>query len=98
MEAGVVDVALTVWHPAQDIRKTHVPQNLVRGIGVTGMEGLGNSLVDPSQRNYEYSFRRSKGFWRGSIEGLCSSIGCIAVQRVRIRILAAHQFEIVDGA
>jgi len=28
MEAGVVDVALTVWHPAQDIRKTHVPQNL----------------------------------------------------------------------
>jgi len=43
MEAGVVDVALTVWHPAQDIRKTHVPQNRLRGIDVTVGFGNGRS-------------------------------------------------------
>jgi len=48
VEAGVVNVAVAVWHEHQDIRKTHVPQNLVRGIDVTSVECLGNGLVDPS--------------------------------------------------
>jgi len=30
VEAGVVNVAVAVWHEHQDIRKTHVPQNLAR--------------------------------------------------------------------
>jgi len=76
MEAGVVDGADR--HPAQDIRKTHVPQNLVRGIGVTGMEGLGNSLVDPSQRNCNTVSAAAEGFWRGSI-------GTVLVNRMHRR-------------
>jgi len=62
VEAGVVNVAVAVWHEHQDIRKTHVPQNLVRGIDVTSV--FGNGLVDPTQRDYNCGFRRSKGFRR----------------------------------
>jgi len=76
--SGVVNVAVAVWHEHQDIRKTHVPQNLVHRCDERGV--FGNGLVDPTQRDYNCGFRRSKGFRRDSIEGLCSSIGCIAVR------------------
>jgi len=64
--SGVVNVAVAVWHEHQDIRKTHVPQVC---IDVTSVECLGNGLVDPTQRDYNCGFRRSKGFRRDSIEG-----------------------------
>ena len=68
MEAGVVNVAVAVRHHHQDIRKTHVPQEFVRGISVTGVDGMGNGLVDPGQRDYNCGFRRSQRFRRGPID------------------------------
>jgi hypothetical protein len=53
VEMVVVDVAIAIGSIANDIDKSIVPENVLSGIDVTGVNRLSDGFVDSTERNDE---------------------------------------------